>query len=170
MVGCTNYYSVTKQQLQCKLWRNYRQRLPGRHCYWWCVCSSRDLHSPRYCNPSIKCVWKCKKKMIVADKVTPCLMQLKNEWLIDWFTVNCVMTLIQQPIQIINNTTLLSSNHTIYFSGNCDFEAGTLCSWVNLQNDDFDWLVGSGGTTSSFTGPTMDHTINQDNSGKTSYQ
>lgn len=74
---------------------------------------------------------------------------------------------IQQPIQFIDNTTLLSSNHTIYFSGNCDFEAGTLCSWVNLQNDDFDWLVGSGGTTSSFTGPTMDHTINQDNSGKT---
>ena len=145
MVGCTNYYSVTKQQLQCKLWRNYRQRLPGRHCYWWCVCGFRDLHSPRYCNPSIKCVWKCKKN--------DCCRLICDD--------------IQQPIQFIDNTTLLSSNHTIYFSGNCDFEAGTLCSWVNLQNDDFDWLVGSGGTTSSFTGPTMDHTINQDNSGKT---
>lgn len=52
-----------------------------------------------------------------------------------------------------------------WFVGNCDFESRTFCTWVNLQNDDFDWLVGSGGTASSFTGPQQDHTVNQDQSG-----
>ena len=49
--------------------------------------------------------------------------------------------------------------------GNCDFESKTFCTWVNLQNDDFDWLVGSGSTSSSLTGPSQDHTHNQDSNG-----
>ena len=49
--------------------------------------------------------------------------------------------------------------HVLYhFLGDCDFETGT-CSWVNVQSgDDFDWLRGSKGTPSFFTGPDTDHT------------
>lgn len=44
--------------------------------------------------------------------------------------------------------------------GDCDFEKG-MCTWVNSFNivdDEFDWTRGSGGTPSSFTGPSTDHT------------
>lgn len=61
--------------------------------------------------------------------------------------------------------TYMFKKKTYWFVGNCDFESRTFCTWVNLQNDDFDWLVGSGGTASSFTGPQQDHTVNQDQSG-----
>lgn len=34
-----------------------------------------------------------------------------------------------------------------------------MCSWTNVQTgDDFDWLRSKGGTTSTFTGPSTDHT------------
>lgn len=45
-----------------------------------------------------------------------------------------------------------------YSIGACDFESS--CSWSNTQaNDNFDWLVSSGKTTSRFTGPPFDHTF-----------
>ena len=53
-------------------------------------------------------------------------------------------------------------NHFFYlfFIGGCDFENG-LCTWTNAQSgDDFDWMVGKGATGSSFTGPSNDHTLN----------
>ena len=44
--------------------------------------------------------------------------------------------------------------------GDCNFETG-MCTWVNvLKGDDFDWLRGSGSTTSFSTGPSTDHTTN----------
>ena len=44
-------------------------------------------------------------------------------------------------------------------SGDCDFEGG-LCSWSNDRTgDDFDWILGQGGTPSSNTGPSVDHTL-----------
>ncbi|KAF6018699.1 hypothetical protein EB796_023000 [Bugula neritina] len=44
----------------------------------------------------------------------------------------------------------------------CNFEQG-LCLWRNENsNDDFDWLLGTGSTTSRYTGPTVDHTIGTD--------
>eukprot|EP00795_Rhopilema_esculentum_P012712 gene12712-3431_t len=42
--------------------------------------------------------------------------------------------------------------------GDCDFEDGDTCSWTNSQADDFDWIVGRGGTPSFLTGPRIDHT------------
>jgi len=43
--------------------------------------------------------------------------------------------------------------------GYCDFEKGDWCTWTNADREDtFDWLVGSGGTPSSYTGPSTDHT------------
>ncbi|KAH3887694.1 hypothetical protein DPMN_011712 [Dreissena polymorpha] len=46
-----------------------------------------------------------------------------------------------------------------------------MCTWSNLRNDNFDWLIGSGATTSSFTGPSSDHTRanSGDNSGTHSF-
>lgn len=41
--------------------------------------------------------------------------------------------------------------------GNCNFEIDK-CSWSDVHTDDFDWLSGSGTTTSSSTGPRTDHT------------
>ena len=40
--------------------------------------------------------------------------------------------------------------------GSCDFERGK-CSYLNSKTDDFDWLLGSGATTSK-EGPWIDHT------------
>ncbi|KAK3721862.1 hypothetical protein QZH41_011498, partial [Actinostola sp. cb2023] len=39
----------------------------------------------------------------------------------------------------------------------CNFQNGT-CTWRNLisPKDDFDWIIGSGGTPSSYTGPSTD--------------
>ncbi|XP_033751987.1 MAM and LDL-receptor class A domain-containing protein 1-like [Pecten maximus] len=44
-------------------------------------------------------------------------------------------------------------------AGNCGFEKG-FCTWTNMKNDDFDWLIGKGSTNTQFTGPTNDHTEN----------
>lgn len=42
--------------------------------------------------------------------------------------------------------------------GDCSFENGP-CTWTNtLAGDKFDWISGSGGTTSLYTGPSKDHT------------
>lgn len=53
---------------------------------------------------------------------------------------------------------------TIYFiiSGFCDFENG-MCDYTNLKSDHFDWIVGSAGTPSRFTGPLFDHTTGAKN-------
>lgn len=53
---------------------------------------------------------------------------------------------------------LLPFTQIFLISGNCDFDDGTMCTWVNLRTDDFDWLIGSGGTGTTFTGPSSDHT------------
>lgn len=51
-----------------------------------------------------------------------------------------------------------ASNFVFVFAiGNCDFEIDK-CSWSDVHTDDFDWLSGSGTTTSSSTGPRTDHT------------
>ncbi|WAR02786.1 MLRP1-like protein [Mya arenaria] len=47
---------------------------------------------------------------------------------------------------------------TCTLPGNCNFDDGTMCSWKNMRNDNFDWLIGSGKTSSAFTGPSADHT------------
>lgn len=46
----------------------------------------------------------------------------------------------------------------------CSFEETnpTLCGWTNLKTDQFDWSIGQGRTASVGTGPTADHTYNDD--------
>lgn len=41
---------------------------------------------------------------------------------------------------------------------NCNFENG-LCNWHQGKLDDGDWRLHSGSTSTSNTGPTVDHTI-----------
>lgn len=44
----------------------------------------------------------------------------------------------------------------------CNFEKD-MCLWRNVKTkDNFDWLKGKGSTSSSFTGPSVDHTLNSD--------
>ena len=47
--------------------------------------------------------------------------------------------------------------HTL---GDCDFEKHSFCEWlqVNDGQDDFDWLLNQGETSSKETGPAVDHT------------
>jgi hypothetical protein len=47
---------------------------------------------------------------------------------------------------------------TIFFSPivRCNFDQGVLCSFTNGANDDFDWTVHSGSTSSLNTGPSQD--------------
>ncbi|XP_077977476.1 MAM and LDL-receptor class A domain-containing protein 1-like [Glandiceps talaboti] len=46
----------------------------------------------------------------------------------------------------------------------CNFEGASTCSWRNHANvDSFDWSVGRGGTPSSSTGPSNDHTTGSSN-------
>ncbi|XP_035827615.1 MAM and LDL-receptor class A domain-containing protein 1 [Aplysia californica] len=40
----------------------------------------------------------------------------------------------------------------------CNFEMKTICSWSNLNSDNFDWTVNQGPTSSTGTGPSVDHT------------
>ncbi|XP_038052764.1 MAM and LDL-receptor class A domain-containing protein 1-like [Patiria miniata] len=41
---------------------------------------------------------------------------------------------------------------------NCTFEEGSLCGWVQSQNDDTNWLLEIGDTVTAGTGPESDHT------------
>jgi hypothetical protein len=42
--------------------------------------------------------------------------------------------------------------------GDCDFENG-LCTWTQVHaGDNFDWNLGRGRTSSTLTGPNVDHT------------
>ena len=51
---------------------------------------------------------------------------------------------------------------------NCTFERG-ICNWKNLKTgDDFDWTRHRGGTYSSYTGPSIDHTTNSNQGNTTS--
>ncbi|XP_057298293.1 MAM and LDL-receptor class A domain-containing protein 2-like isoform X2 [Hydractinia symbiolongicarpus] len=54
------------------------------------------------------------------------------------------------------------SNGPCAAPGFCDFENG-MCSYRNVKSDTFDWIVGSAGTPSSFTGPKFDHTLGNSN-------
>ena len=38
----------------------------------------------------------------------------------------------------------------------CNFDDGKLCSFTNDQNDEFDWTINSGSTSSFDTGPSQD--------------
>lgn len=40
----------------------------------------------------------------------------------------------------------------------CNFESPSICGWTQDKNDQFDWTRDNGGTASSGTGPTIDHT------------
>lgn len=42
-----------------------------------------------------------------------------------------------------------------FLSGDCNFEQN-FCTWINMAGDQFDWIRGSGSTTSGFTGPSRD--------------
>ena len=46
-------------------------------------------------------------------------------------------------------------------TGDCDFEQESgVCTWTNDKTfqDDFDWVIGFGGTPGGSTGPSKDHT------------
>ena len=45
-----------------------------------------------------------------------------------------------------------------FLPGHCDFENG-LCGYSQGLNDNFDWLLDTGGTVSILTGPAYDHTF-----------
>ncbi|KAJ8050465.1 MAM and LDL-receptor class A domain-containing protein 2 [Holothuria leucospilota] len=63
-----------------------------------------------------------------------------------------------EGIIAVDDVKVLQENGPIQFFG-CSFETD-LCSWSNTQyGDEFDWLRHSGGTGSSLTGPTVDHTL-----------
>ena len=40
----------------------------------------------------------------------------------------------------------------------CDFEDG-VCSYTQIQTDNFDWVINRASTKSTFTGPSVDHTL-----------
>ena len=44
---------------------------------------------------------------------------------------------------------------TFALPDDCSFK-GPFCSWINDNNDDFDWLINSGDTMTQNTGPTSD--------------
>ena len=45
----------------------------------------------------------------------------------------------------------------------CSFENPNLCGWSNVQGDNFDWTRSNGFTSSSGTGPSVDHTSGTSN-------
>lgn len=46
----------------------------------------------------------------------------------------------------------------------CSFEETNpiMCGWTNAKDDQFDWSIGQGKTSSVNTGPSTDHTYNDD--------
>lgn len=45
----------------------------------------------------------------------------------------------------------------ILLTGSCNFETD-MCGWMDASDDDFDWTLYRGSTSSGGTGPTSDHT------------
>ena len=54
------------------------------------------------------------------------------------------------------DTTLVIT--TIFFQDTCNFEKG-LCGFIEDSTGNFNWSLDKGGTPSSSTGPTVDHTF-----------
>lgn len=53
----------------------------------------------------------------------------------------------------------------------CTFDAPTACQWTqDSSNDQFDWRIHSGGTSSGFTGPKYDHTLQNSRGKNTHYK
>ena len=52
--------------------------------------------------------------------------------------------------------------------GECNFETD-LCFWTQAKDEVFDWTRKSGGTSSSDTGPSTDHTIGKISTGQFCY-
>ena len=50
------------------------------------------------------------------------------------------------------------SQHTAEIVLSCDFETPFQCGYEQDTDDDFDWRRNNGGTSSSATGPSIDHT------------
>lgn len=48
--------------------------------------------------------------------------------------------------------------NTVYFTANCNFEEA-VCPWANIRGENFDWMIHTGSTPSSGTGPVTDHTL-----------
>ena len=44
------------------------------------------------------------------------------------------------------------------FPARCDFENGGICSWSQMDDDQFDWSLGTGVRCRPDTGPCVDHT------------
>ena len=42
------------------------------------------------------------------------------------------------------------------FPATCDFE-NDKCTWTNVNDDAYDWIVGEGNTPTQMTGPPFDH-------------
>lgn len=49
----------------------------------------------------------------------------------------------------------------VLFVSRSSFETG-FGNWIQLQNDQFDWSLSSGGTGSVDTGPLRDHTLQEE--------
>lgn len=101
--------------------------------------------------------------MVTVETLPLMMCQLFRDY-VDYQVIYCVEKML--TIKVIMDKHVCDRLLNVYsVVGNCDFETKTFCTWVNLQNDDFDWLVGSGSTSSTLTGPSNDHTHNQDNNG-----
>lgn len=46
----------------------------------------------------------------------------------------------------------------LYVPVSCGFENNNKCGWTDDSSDDFDWQIGTGNTTSIYTGPKWDRT------------
>ena len=47
--------------------------------------------------------------------------------------------------------------------GQCDFESGDFCGWINSETSDrAEWIIGQGRAGTEGTGPTTDHTLMDD--------
>ncbi|XP_035658189.1 MAM and LDL-receptor class A domain-containing protein 1-like [Branchiostoma floridae] len=141
------------------------------------------LLSPVYAAGSARCVefyyhmfgpdiGTLKLELLVAGQTRVPLWSLSDDqgdqWVINQVTINPTDSyqLVFEAIRgasfrgdiAIDDVTIRDGSCGGGGGGNCDFENG-LCTWTNELNDDeFDWVQGTGDTPTQNTGPSTDHT------------
>ncbi|XP_067654295.1 MAM and LDL-receptor class A domain-containing protein 1-like isoform X2 [Haliotis asinina] len=83
--------------------------------------------------------------------------------LIDWPCSQQVIPTKSKTLPATTTTTKPTSTSprtstTYVHPWDCTFESGH-CTWSNTGGDEFDWITGSGMTSSASTGPSHDHTL-----------
>ncbi|XP_053380422.1 location of vulva defective 1-like isoform X1 [Mercenaria mercenaria] len=80
-------------------------------------------------------------------------------------TTTTAATTTARPTNTTDTTTTKTTTiatTTVRYPNQCSFDENNLCSWTQSSDDNFNWTLQDGPTDSADTGPSVDHSIGND--------